>query len=499
MLRISPVVRISLGLVLLTVCILLTGDMLGLTPGRTQAVLDARKKFCETIAIQFALAAQKNDLKTIRTSLEVIVERNEDVMSAALRNVDGRILAEAGNHEGQWQLAAGENSSPTHAQVPIYRGSERWGTVEVRFTPVSAGGLEGFLASPLVRLLGFTALAGFISFLFFMRRTLRHLDPSAVVPGRVKAALDVLAEGVVLLDEKERIVLANAAFCAKVEQGPEALLGRTLSALGWLEPHYGGEPRVLPWLRAMSHGETQTGTALGYASRKEGNLTFMVSGAPILDGEGELRGALATFDDVTELEVTNRQLRDTVHNLKESRDKVAKQADELQFLASRDPLTGLLNRRSFFDRAVSAFEDAAREGKQISCIMADIDFFKKINDNFGHSVGDQTIQMFSRVLQSTLRGSDLICRYGGEEFVVLLQGNDLDQAADAAERVRYAVENCDGLTASMTGSFGVSSLALEPSDLADLIEQADRALYRSKESGRNKVTRFDETPEYGDL
>jgi diguanylate cyclase (GGDEF)-like protein len=476
MLRISPVVRISLGLVLLTVCILLTGDMLGLTPGRTQAVLDARKKFCETIAIQFALAAQKNDLKTIRTSLEVIVERNEDVMSAALRNVDGRILAEAGNHEGQWQLAAGENSSPTHAQVPIYRGSERWGTVEVRFTPVSAGGLEGFLASPLVRLLGFTALAGFISFLFFMRRTLRHLDPSAVVPGRVKAALDVLAEGVVLLDEKERIVLANAAFCAKVEQGPEALLGRTLSALGWLEPHYGGEPRVLPWLRAMSHGETQTGTALGYASRKEGNLTFMVSGAPILDGEGELRGALAPFDDVTELEVTNRQL-----------------------LASRDPLTGLLNRRSFFDRAVSAFEDAAREGKQISCIMADIDFFKKINDNFGHSVGDQTIQMFSRVLQSTLRGSDLICRYGGEEFVVLLQGNDLDQAADAAERVRYAVENCDGLTASMTGSFGVSSLALEPSDLADLIEQADRALYRSKESGRNKVTRFDETPEYGDL
>jgi diguanylate cyclase (GGDEF)-like protein len=103
------------------------------------------------------------------------------------------------------------------------------------------------------------------------------------------------------------------------------------------------------------------------------------------------------------------------------------------------------------------------------------------------------------VLQSTLRGSDLICRYGGEEFVVLLQGNDLDSAADAAERVRHAVENCDGLTASMTGSFGVSALSLEPSDLADLIEQADRALYRSKESGRNKVTRFDETPEYGDL
>ncbi len=497
--RISPVVRISLGLVLLTVCILLTGDLLGLTPGREQAVLESRKKFCETLAVQFALAAQKNDLKTIRTALDVIVERNDDVLSAGLRSGDGRLLAESGEHSGQWELEAQEKSTPTHAQVPIFRGDDRWGTVEVRFTPVSPGGLTGLWQSPLVRLLGFTVLAGFVSFLLFMRRTLRHLDPSAVVPARVKAALDVLAEGVVLLDEKERIVLANAAFCEKLGQQPEALLGRTLSTLGWEEPHYGGEPRVMPWLRAMSHGETQTGTSIGYHSPKDGKLTFMVSGSPILDGHGELRGALATFDDVTELEVTNRQLRDTVSNLKESRDQVARQADELQFLASRDPLTGLLNRRSFFDRAVGAFETALQDGKAISCIMADIDFFKKINDNFGHAVGDQTIQMFARVLQSTLRGSDLICRYGGEEFVVLLQGNDIDQAAEAAERVRHAVEHCDGVTASMTGSFGVSAISLEPSDLADLIEQADRALYRSKENGRNRVTRFDETPEYGDL
>lgn len=496
--RISPVVRISLGLVLLTVCILLMGDILGLTPGRDQAVLDARKKFCETIAIQFALAAQKNDLKTIHAALEVIVDRNEDVLSAALRAGEGHIIAEAGDHSGQWELGAADKSTPTHAQVPIFRGSDRWGTVEVRFTPVSSEGLAGVLENPLLRLTAFTALAGFLSFLLFMRRTLRHLDPSAVIPGRVKTALDVLAEGVVLLDEKERIVLANSAFCEKTHQTPEALLGRFLSSLGWENRHYGEEVRTLPWLRAMSHGETQSGVALGYYS-PVGKLTFMVSGAPILDGEGNARGALATFDDVTELEVTNKQLRETVTSLKESRDEVSRQADELQFLASRDPLTGLLNRRSFFDSAVGAFETAHQHGKAISCMMADIDFFKKINDNYGHAIGDQCIQMFARVLQSTLRDTDLICRYGGEEFVVILQGNPLEQAVEAAERVRRAVESCEGLPAPMTGSFGVSSISLEPSDLADLIEQADRALYASKQNGRNRVTRFDETPEYGDL
>ncbi len=496
--RISPVVRITLSLVLLTICILLTGDMLGLTPGRDQAVLDARKKFCETLAVQFALSAEKSDVKTIRTTLDVIVDRNADVLSAALRTADGRLLAEAGEHQALWEEGAQERSTPTHAKVPIFRGDDRWGTVEVRFTPVAAAGLEGLWQSPLLRLLGFTALAGFATFLLFMRRTLRHLDPSAVIPGRVKAALDVLAEGVVLLDENERIVLANDTICDKLGQKPEALIGRMLSEMGWQEPHYGGEPRVYPWLRAMSHGEAVTGTALALPT-PEGAITFMVNGAPILDGEGHLRGAIATFDDVTELEVTNQQLRVTVTDLKESRDEVAKQADQLQFLASRDPLTGLLNRRSFFDSAVKAFETASQEGKDLSCIMADIDFFKKINDTYGHSVGDETIQMFSRVIQSTLRDTDLICRYGGEEFVVLLNGIDIQTAAEAAERVRHAVEHCEGLTAPMTGSFGVASLALEPSDLADLIEQADRALYASKENGRNRVTRFDETPEYGDL
>ena len=497
--RISPVFRITMGLVLLTVCILLTGDLLGLTPGRTQAVLESRKRFCETLAVQFALAAQKNEIKIIRAALEVLVDRNDDVLSAALRSADGRLLAEAGTHQGLWEEGAEEHSTPTHAHVPIFRGGQRWGVVEVRFTPVSAEGMAGFFESPLVRLLGFTALAGFLTFLLFMRRTLRHLDPSAVIPGRVKAALDVLSEGVVLIDGKERIVLANQAFSKKVEHKTEALIGRTLSRMGWLEAHEDRDAEFLPWTRAMELGEPQTGSHLALPTASQGRLTFTVNGAPILGEKGEVRGAIATFDDVTELEEMNQQLRMTVSDLKVSRDKVAKQADQLQFLASRDPLTGLLNRRSFFDAAVGYFDQAKAEGKACACIMADIDFFKKVNDKYGHAVGDETIQAFARVIQNTLRDTDLVCRYGGEEFVVLLPGIGIDAAAEAAERVRFATETCEGLTARMTGSFGVSDLTLEATDLADLIEQADRALYASKSGGRNRVTRYDETPEYGSL
>jgi diguanylate cyclase (GGDEF)-like protein len=214
----------------------------------------------------------------------------------------------------------------------------------------------------------------------------------------------------------------------------------------------------------------------------------MVNGAPIIDNGGRLRGALATFDDVTEMEKQNERLEKALVSLEKSRDEIRLQNQELEILATRDPLTGCLNRRRFFELYDSEWQAAHADGAPLACIMGDIDHFKSINDRYGHSVGDEVIQKVAEAIGSALRNVDLICRYGGEEFCCLLIGMGIREAAEVAERARLAVE-----AQSFTASFGVSATGFGATDPARLVDQADKALYESKRTGRNRVTRWDET------
>jgi diguanylate cyclase (GGDEF)-like protein len=126
--------------------------------------------------------------------------------------------------------------------------------------------------------------------------------------------------------------------------------------------------------------------------------------------------------------------------------------------------------------------------------MADIDHFKSFNDLYGHAIGDQVIQVVARTLGRHIRAEDLLCRYGGEEFCILLPDADLEQARAAAERMRAAVETTatSGIRSTrldrITASFGVASIVQGAVRVDELIDQADNALYRSKEGGRNRVT-----------
>jgi diguanylate cyclase (GGDEF)-like protein len=132
--------------------------------------------------------------------------------------------------------------------------------------------------------------------------------------------------------------------------------------------------------------------------------------------------------------------------------------------------------------------------------MTDIDKFKTFNDTYGHAVGDQVLVQVARVLKAALRPTDVLCRYGGEEFCILLPGVDALRAAVVAERIRFRVEaqagpgirSIPGLR--VTSSFGLSSLEFGAPGLKTLIDEADQALYAAKQTGRNKVVRFDEMP-----
>ncbi len=158
--------------------------------------------------------------------------------------------------------------------------------------------------------------------------------------------------------------------------------------------------------------------------------------------------------------------------------------------AKIDPLTELWNRRALMDRLNQEWARIQRHGGAIACIMADIDHFKNINDNYGHRIGDEVLCRVASVLADRCRRTDLPVRYGGEEFAVLIPDERAEGAAGLAERCRREIENAhshiSGQDISVTTSFGVADTTELPSAEA-LIESADAALYKAKNAGRNCV------------
>jgi two-component system cell cycle response regulator len=161
-------------------------------------------------------------------------------------------------------------------------------------------------------------------------------------------------------------------------------------------------------------------------------------------------------------------------------------------MATRDSLTGLYNRHSMNDLLEKEFSRARRYGTDLACLFLDLDFFKEVNDTYGHHFGDRVLQQFGQRLTRNLRETDMCFRYGGEEFVVLLPNADNTDARHTAEKIRHACESekfTDGDHAtSVTVSLGVATVShLNPSEAWDLLTFADKALYRAKAEGRNRV------------
>ena len=488
--KIAPDIRIAFGLVLFTITLILSLDMLGVLPDPDKSALDSRKKTCESLAVYASLAVQKGDLNSIKTTLRVLKQRNEDILSAALRRNSGTVLVEVGDHELNWNNEKKDASTPTNVQVPIIKGESRWGTFEVSFKALHSNLLLSFWAKPVVKLLVFILTLGFLGFYLLMKKTLRHLDPSAVVPDRVKVALDSLVEGVVLMDHQERIVLANKAFEDSIIHDKGALLGRKASDLNWTFPRSQNKVKNFPWQRAIREGTGQAAVPLALQNGGDNPRTFMVNGAPILDGSGKTRGALATFDDVTVIERKNTELQKTLNTLEKSRDEIRRQNQELQILATQDPLTRCLNRRAFFERFEVEFSRARRYGSKFACVMLDIDHFKSVNDNHGHQMGDKVLQKISGIIKDCLRDCDVLCRYGGEEFAILLPETDTKGGASTADRIRHTIASKSISNLKVTVSLGVSSLDSDPANPSEFLSQADKALYVAKWEGRNRVVSY---------
>ncbi|MDJ0652734.1 MAG: GGDEF domain-containing protein [Xanthomonadales bacterium] len=163
---------------------------------------------------------------------------------------------------------------------------------------------------------------------------------------------------------------------------------------------------------------------------------------------------------------------------------------QLRIKSQLDALTGLPNRAGFMERAQQEYERALRYGNRLSVALVDIDNFKKVNDRYGHQAGDTVITEVGSVIAGCLRKSDFVCRYGGEEFVILLPETPLDKAFQVAEKIRQAVSKTPFAfrerRVQVTVSVGVSELESNQS-ISELVEKADVALYGAKSSGRNRA------------
>ncbi len=297
-----------------------------------------------------------------------------------------------------------------------------------------------------------------------------------VVPIARARVLEVLGDAVVVVDEVDRVVDANEAALLLVQRaapGTALRLGAPAGeALGALGPVLldGGDG-----VRRLDPGEGPAGAPLALDVRT----------TALRDRRGRVVGRAVVARDVTaaerareELDVANAVLRDQLATIEALRGELAEQA-------LVDPLTGLRNRRDL-DARLAALSPAQLP---LSVVLLDVDRFKAVNDVHGHAVGDRALQAVSAALRACVREDDVVVRYGGEEFVLLLPHTALPEAQARADEVRAACAAvrvpAPGGPLVLTVSAGVA--ALGPGGPAELLEQADRALYRAKAGGRDRV------------
>jgi diguanylate cyclase (GGDEF)-like protein/PAS domain S-box-containing protein len=273
-----------------------------------------------------------------------------------------------------------------------------------------------------------------------------------------RSILSGLQEGVVVVDPNGRIVLANAAAARLF--GADELVGRLLTGVPVDLLDDRGRllaDERLPLSRAL-RGEETRGEIVRFV-RRDGSLLWVeVHANPLMDEDGRIYGALASYDDATVRVERDRRIR---HE------------------ADHDPLTGLANRRALERTLGAALERAAARGRSVGVLMLDLDGFKAVNDRHGHAAGDDVLREVARRLRRSVRERDLVARLGGDEFVVVL--TDLGAVPDSVERVEAALaEPFPGVDAPLRAAVGVAMFPADGPTVAELLASADRQMYAAK-------------------
>ncbi|MEW6086458.1 MAG: histidine kinase N-terminal 7TM domain-containing protein [Chloroflexota bacterium] len=319
-----------------------------------------------------------------------------------------------------------------------------------------------------------------ILFAFAVLRA-RFMD---LIPVARSMLIENMSDGVLMLDAKNRVVDFNPTMKKFLGDNTSPILGRHVSELlgDWLEQS-----------DALMN-ETQSQTEMRIPNDPSRYLDLRVT--PLFDAYRQLNGRLIVFRDITERKDVEKQLRHANRRLQSQLIEIGTLQSQLREQAIRDPLTNLFNRRYLEETLDRELSRAAREKYSVSIIMIDIDHFKQVNDNYGHEAGDIMLKAIAGVLAGLSRRGDFACRYGGEEFVVVMTNISMEVAYERAETLRISLNSLRvsyGLhTLSATFSMGLASYPTNGETHESLLRAADKAMYAVKEAGRDHLRSFDD-------
>lgn len=301
---------------------------------------------------------------------------------------------------------------------------------------------------------------------------LRHFDIAPVARDVLFEAMD---DGVLVLNESGLIADINPAACRLLETDTSSLgkpADRVLSR--W--------PKLLQYCLQGNTEHFEVYLSETPLRVIEARLT------PISEGEKALTGVLVVLRAITARVHNQRRLQEAHDQLQAQVVEIGRLQKSVRQQAIHDALTGLFNRRYLEETLPREVSASKRRGAPMAIILLDVDHFKAINDTFGHQEGDRTLQRLAMMLDDNTREGDIACRYGGDEFVLVLPDTSLADALDKAEALRQACTACaQGKLMDVTISLGVACAPDHGDDGGRVLLVADRALYRAKESGRNRV------------
>ena len=334
--------HIAMGQSFIVVSLLLSALYLELIPDQAAEIRKSRTALAEAIAVNSSAIIAQKDIRRLKGDLELIVTRNDDIQSAAIKHRSGKSIISIGNHEQLWEEVEGGYSTDSQLLVPLWAGKKKWGIIELKYKQLSEKGWKGVVFSSKYQLVFFVAISSFIAFYFYLSKMLRQLDPSRAVPGRVRSALDTLTEGLLVVDPNEYIVLANEAFATVVGLTQEELVGRSATTLKWVANDKTEEGVIsFPWMDAIKEGVNIKNRMIHLIDAQDLKRSFIVNCSLVLGNGNKSNGVLISFQDVTELEKKEIELRKS-KNLAES----ANQAKS-EFLANmsheiRTPMNAIL-------------------------------------------------------------------------------------------------------------------------------------------------------------